>query len=62
MRVANSPNTTKPVTDGEETGVCNHQTKTAGATVDSAHGKISRGTWEARGFFLKKKKRASDSP
>jgi len=42
----------KPATGGEETGVCSHQTKTAGAIVDSAHGKISRGTWEARfGYF-----------
>ena len=51
VRVAKSPNTMKPVTGGEETGVCNHQTKTAGAIVDSAHGKISRGTWEARCLF-----------
>jgi len=57
MRVANSPITMKPATGGEETGVCSHQTKTAGAIVDGAHGKISQGTWEARSFFL----RASDS-
>jgi hypothetical protein len=51
MRVANSPITMKPATGGEETGVCSHQTKTAGAIVDGAHGKISQGTWEARSFF-----------
>jgi hypothetical protein len=61
MRVANSPKTTKPATGGEETGVCNHQTKTAGAIVDSAHGKISRGTWEARMVFFYGRRTAHSS-